>query len=305
MGRRAWAWTLVAALACGASAYGVWHRYRHSGLPPDYAAPDAPVAAAAARAATLRLALVLGSGGNRGHAHVGVLKVLEEAGLAPDLVVGASAGAAIGALRAAGLAAAEIERRALALDARSLADFTLSRHGYLSGAGLARYVNDAVGGRPLESLGLAFAAVATRLPTGEAVAFTRGNTGIAVQASAAIPGVFVPIRIRGAVYADGDLSSPVPVQAARRLGAARVIAVDVSADLADTPSLADIPLEWIERDVMRRALIDFEVLSADLVLRPKLPYFAGSSRAYKEMAIRAGEQAARAALPRLRELFAN
>jgi NTE family protein len=302
---RAWAWILAVALGSGALAYGLWYQYRHASLPADYAAADAPVAAAPVPPGARRVALVLGAGGNRGHAHVGVLKVLEEAGLEPDLLVGVSAGAVVGALRAAGLAAREIERRALALDARSLAGFTLSRHGYLSGAGLARYVNEAVGARALESLGLAFAAVATRLPTGEPVAFTRGNTGIAVQASAAIPGIFVPVRIRGAVYADGDLSSPVPVQAARRLGAVRVIAVDVSADLADTPSLDDIPFEWIERDVMRRAIIDFEIRAADLVLRPKLPYFAGSDRAYKEMAIGAGEQAARAALPRLRELFAR
>lgn len=292
---------LVAALAVIAGGYA-YYAYRTS-TPPVYAAADAPATGPIARPAAPRLALVLSSGGGRGYAHVGVLKVLHEAGIKPDLVVGTSVGALLGALYAAGLSADEIERRALTFDYDAVRDVTLSRHGELKGEGLQRFVNDAVGARPLEALDIAFAVVAADLSTGAAAVFTRGNTGVAVRASAATVGRFVPLRIGSALYADGDLVSPLPVRAARRLGARHVLAVDVSADPAVAP-LDEIPVEWAAAAVTRRVLIDAEAPEADLIVRPALPYYVPHTRAYREMAIARGEAAARAALPQLRALWA-
>lgn len=274
-----------------------WHTYRTS-KPLSYDGADAPTTAPISNK-TPRLALVLSSGGGRGYAHVGVLKVLDEAGIKPDLIVGTSVGALIGAMYAAGLAPAEIERRALDFDYSALQDYTLSRYGQLKGEGLVRFVNDAVGGRPIEALQIPLAIIATDLATGKTAVFTRGNTGIAVRASAASVGRIVPLRIGDAVYADGDLTSPLAVRAARRLGARHIIAVDVSADPAVAP-FDEIPITWTAEAVTRRALIEAEASDADIVVRPRLPYYVPHTRAYKEMAMRRGEEAAREALPRLK-----
>jgi NTE family protein len=152
---------LIVALAGGAWAWHVWR----ASTPISYAAADAPTSTGATRNKTPRLALVLSSGGGRGYAHVGVLKVLDEAGIKPDLIVGTSVGALIGALYAAGVPPAEIERRALAFEYGALEDFTVSRYGQFKGEGLVRFVNDAVSARPIEALPLAFAVVATDLRT--------------------------------------------------------------------------------------------------------------------------------------------
>jgi NTE family protein len=103
------------------------------------------------------------------------------------------------------------------------------------------------------------------------------------------------------LLADGDLTSPLPVRVARSLGARRVVAVDVSADPAVAP-FDEIPIAWTAEAVTRRALIDAEAPGADVIVRPRLPYYVPHTRAYKEMAMRRGEEAARAALPRLKAL---
>ena len=288
---------LLVALAAAGYAY---YAYRTS-TPVSYAGADAPSSAGLTSGTPPRLALVLSSGGGRGYAHVGVLKVLDEAGIKPDLVVGTSVGALIGSLYAAGLAPAEIERRALDFDYSALQDYTLSRYGQLKGEDLVRFVNDAVAAKPIESLEVPFAAVATDLATGRPTVFTRGNAGVAVRASASSIGRIVPLRIGNAVYADGDLTSPLPVRIARQLGARHVIAVDVSADPAVVP-FDEIPIEWTAEAVTRRALIDAEAPHADIVVRPRLPYYVPHTREYKEMAMRRGEEAARAALPQLKAI---
>lgn len=263
--------------------------------------PHAPRSDLASVTGPYRLALVLGSGGPRGFAQLGVLKVLDEAGIRPDLIVGSSAGALLGALAAAGLPAAEIERRALALSTADLFDLDLAS-GMVDGAALQRFVDRAVGGRSLEQLGTALVVVATRAGSGTPVAFTHGEVGIAVRASSAVPGSFRAVRIRGVVYVDGDVASPLPVRLARELGARRVVAVDVAQDVARAPPPAAAPSDWTRQAVERRVLIERERPSADLVIAPPLPYLTGFSVDYRRMAIAAGEAAAREALPRLRAL---
>lgn len=299
--RRVLAGLAIAAGAVMLAGGYAYYTYRTS-TAPVYAAADVPAGGPLPGRSAPRLALVLSSGGGRGYAHIGVLKVLHEAQIKPDLVVGTSVGALLGALYASGLAASEIERRALAMDYDAVRDFTLSRHGKLTGEGLQRFVNEAVDARPIEALEIAFAAVAANLSTGAPTVFTRGNTGAAVRASAATVGRFVPLRIGAGLYADGDLVSPLPVRAARRLSARYVIAVDVSVDPAVAP-LDEIPVAWAAEAVTRRALIESEAPEADVVVRPALPYYVPHTRAYREMAIARGEEAARAALPRLRAVW--
>ena len=210
-------------------------------------APRPPAALrAAVGTAPPRVALVLGSGGPRGFAHIGVLKVLDEEGIRPDLVIGSSVGAMVGALYAAGLDAKQLERLAYEINVMEFFEFRMldrrPRHRP-RGAGLRE--RRASHGAPIERLKMPFAAAATRERDGELVIFNRGDTGLAVRAASASPGQFEPVRIGDEHYVDGDEASPVPIRAARKLGAQVVIAVDVSAYLKDTPPSA--PQDWVDQ----------------------------------------------------------
>lgn len=248
-----------------------------------------------------RTALVLGSGGPRGFAHVGVLKVLEAAGIEPALVIGSSAGAIVGSLYAAKISTGEIERRALELGLTDIADPAFLRPNRLIGRAMQNFINAAVGNALIEFLPRRFCAVAAPVGKNELVAFTAGHTGAAVRASAALPSMFLPCTIGGVTYEDGDLVSPVPIRVARALGATRVVAVDVSAFLEDTPDRA--PESWKSRDAERRAIIDEEARDADLLLRIRTQYYTGASRDYRESLIRSADAQTRAALPRVRALL--
>lgn len=244
-----------------------------------------------------KTALVLGSGGPRGFAHVGVLKVLAAAGIEPALVVGSSAGAIVGALYAAKIAPSEIERRALDLGISEIADPAFLQPTKFIGRALQNFINGVVGQRTIEELPRKFCAVAAPVGKSELVAFTCGNTGAAVRASAALASMFRPTYIAGVAYEDGDMVSPVPIQIARTLGATRIVAVDVSAFLEDTPDRA--PESWRTRDAERRAVIDYEAKGADFLLRVRLPYYAGGSREYRENLIRLADAQTRGALDRI------
>lgn len=244
-----------------------------------------------------RTALVLGSGGPRGFAHIGVLKVLEAAGIEPALVVGSSAGAIAGALYAAKIPAPEIERRALDLGITEIADPAFLQPTKFIGRALQNFINGVVEERAIEALPRKFCAVAAPVGKSELVAFTCGNTGAAVRASAALPSMFRPVYIGGVAYEDSDMVSPVPIQIASTLGATRIVAVDVSAFLEDTPDRA--PESWRTRDAERRAVIDSEAKGADFLLRVRLPYYAGASREYRENLIRLADAQTRIALDRI------
>lgn len=238
-----------------------------------------------------RVALVLGSGGHRGFAHVGVLKVLAENGIRPDLIIGSSIGAVVGALRAAGMSATELEKLAYNLNMFELFEFRTLLGKPATGRAVQDFVNRRVQNRVIEELPMAFAAAATRVRDHALVLFNRGDTGLAVRASAASPEEFEPVRISGDLYVDGDEASPVPIRAARRMGARVVIAVDVSAYLRETP--AGVPAEWKEKDARRAKQIAAEAPEADVLIHPDLGYYAGRSEAYRRRVIAIGERAAR------------
>jgi NTE family protein len=252
----------------------------------DHDGADAPRALPLAR--PVRTAWVLSSGGPRGFTHVGVLRALHELGLKPDLIVGASAGALVGALYASGMHPAAIEAMSLDLQPLSLARVALGGSERLSGAPVAELVRDHAAVLQLERMPIAMACVAARQRDGAAVAFTAGDAGLAVQASAAIEGRFAPVRIRGERYVDADWTSPLPVRLARALGARRVIAVDASAHLDRVPQGAE---RYREGDLRKKALIDADAAHADLVLKPDFGYWVSLSREFRERAIAAGYRA--------------
>ena len=181
------------------------------------ATPTASNAPPAAVTKPLKLGLALGGGAARGFAHVGVIAVLEEAGLRPQLVVGTSAGSLVAALYASGKTSAQLQQTALNMDEVAITDWMLPiiGRGMFRGDALARYVNELVAGRLIENMAIPLGIVATDLGSGQAVLFQKGDTGTAVRASSAVPAVFVPVKINGREYVDGGLVSPVPVRYAR------------------------------------------------------------------------------------------
>ena len=240
---------------------------------------------------------MLGSGGHRGFAHIGVLKVLDENRIRPDLIVGTSVGAVVGALYAAGQSATGIEQLAYDLSVLDLFDLRMVLKEPATGMRTQELVSKHVGGRLIEQLPIAFAAAATRQRDAVLVLFNRGDTGVAVRASGASPGQFEPVRISGESYVDGDVASPVPIRAARRMGARVVIAVDVSAYAENTP--AGVPAEWIRKDARRAQQVAREAPEADVLIHPDIGYYAGGSEEYRHRVIMAAERAARAQLPAL------
>ena len=265
----------------------------------DHNGPNAPQALALPRAP--RTAWVFSSGGPRGFVHVGVLKALDELGLAPDVIVGASAGALVGSLYAAGLSARAVEALALDLQPISLARLAWGQDERLSGAAIADLVREYAPQTQLERMPLAMACVATRQRDNIAVAFTAGDAGLAVQASSAIEGQFAPVRIRGERYLDADWTTPLPVRVARTLGAQRVLAIDASAHLDRAPPGAE---RYRASDLRKQALVNADAAQADHLLKPDFGYWVSLSREFRERAIEAGYRETLAQAAALRGLHA-
>ena len=255
--------------------------------------------------APVKIGLALGGGAARGFAHIGVIKALEAQGIVPDIIVGTSAGAVVGALYASGLSGFELQKIALDMDASQIGDWSLPDRGVFKGEALQNFVNGAVANRPLEKLPRTFAVVATDLKSGEFVLFRAGNTGMAVRASAAVPGVFQPVSINGREYVDGGLVSPIPIRAARSLGANFVIAVDISVNPRDarTSSTLDVLLQTFT--IMGQSIGRYEKTEADIVIRPVTAELPATDFAGRHRAVLEGEKAAAAAMADIKDRLAR
>ena len=262
----------------------------------------APPAVAVAAPKPLKIGLALGGGAARGFAHIGVIAVLEEAGLKPQLVVGTSAGSLVAALYASGKTSAQLQQTALNMEEVALTDWMLPivGRGMFRGEALGRYVNDLVAGRLIENMVIPLGIVATDLNSGEALLFQRGDTGTAVRASSAVPAVFLPVKINGREYVDGGLVSPVPVRFARRMGADVVVAVDISSPPEGNPSDGTLQILLQTFAIMGKSINQYELKDADVVVRPSQVGLKGADFSSRQRAIDAGRAAMLAALPALR-----
>jgi NTE family protein len=194
------------------------------------AKPSAHVGLGAARRPLI--ALVLGGGAARGFAHIGVIRALQTRGIKPDIVVGTSIGAAVGGAFVAGHLD-NFEEWARSLQARSVfgyLDIQLNGSGLIGGNKLAARLQEAFGKTRIDDLQTKFAAVATEIKTGHEIWLTHGRLVEAIRASYALPGIFTPVLIGDRWLVDGALVNPVPVSAARALGAEIVIAVSLNSD---------------------------------------------------------------------------
>ena len=253
-----------------------------------------------------KIGLALGGGAARGFAHVGVIQVLEEAGIKPDYVVGTSAGSLVAAFYASGKTGAQLQVISENMEEAALTDWTLPfiSRGMLRGEALARYVSGQVGGRKIESFPLPLGIVATDLHNGKGVLFQTGDTATAVRASSSVPGVFQPVKIGTREYVDGGLVSPVPVRYARQMGAEVVIAVDISATPESNPALSTMDIMLQTFAIMSLSINSFELKEADVAVRPSLAGVSSADFASKRRSIEAGRAAMIAALPLLRTAIA-
>jgi NTE family protein len=253
----------------------------------------------------LKIALALGGGAARGFAHIGVIKALEAQGIVPDMVVGTSAGSVVGALYASGMSGFELQNLALTMQENMLADWTLPNRGVLKGEALQAFINQKVKNLPIQKMPKPLGVVATDLQSGEKMLFRRGDTGMAVRASSAVPGMFQPVEIGGRDYVDGGLTSPVPALVARSMGADFVIAVDIS-NVSRRDRLSgtlDVLLQTFA--IMGHAISSHELEDADVVIRPKTGAVSSTDFEDRHLAILEGEKAAAAAMPELKARLAR
>ena len=251
------------------------------------------------------LGLALGGGFARGIAHIGVLKVLEEAQIPISFVAGTSVGALIGAAYCGGLSTAELEQIAFQVRSRHIAQWTLSKLGLASNQRMAVFLHRILKQKSFEDLKIPLAIAATDFNTGEGVLFRSGPLIDAVRASCAYPGMFLPVEINGRLLVDGMLAYPVPSIPLRMMGARRVLSIHLKGGLNRTGprhvfdvigQSFSIALEHNAR-VWRGA--------SDLVVEPDVTGFEYDDFARAGEMIRAGEVAMRQALPQVQRWFAS
>ncbi len=252
------------------------------------------------------IALVLGSGGARGYAHIGAIEILEKNNIHPDFIVGTSAGSIVGSLYASGKNSSELREIALNLKANDVRDVTLDKKGFFEGKKVEDFINKEVNNTPLQSLKIPMYVIATELKEGKKVVFNYGNTGQAVRASVAIPSMFIPTKIGDDEYVDGGLVSPVPVDVAKKLGADIVIGVDILAQPVHTETSNIWGLFNQNINIMQKHLAQEELKGADIVIQPdlreKVHIFDVSGR---EITMLAGQNATQKILPELRKIIDN
>ena len=251
-----------------------------------------------------KIALVLGAGASRGFAHVGVVKVLEMNKIPIHMVVGTSAGSVIGSLYAYGNSAFKLQETALSIEKSDIIDpLIVPTNGFIKGDKLEEFINKALKNTTIDRLKIPFYAVATDIQSGQEFLFSRGNTGTAVRASCAIPGVFRPVKIGDRMYVDGGMVSPVAVDAARKLGANVVIAVDISSALDRTQPEATMETIVQSINIMYAKLAAVQLCNADVVIRPKVGHIASFDFAKRHEAILEGEKATTEVLPQIIDIL--
>lgn len=270
---------------------------------------------------TPKIGLALGTGAARGLAHIGVLKALKEAEIPIDMVAGTSMGAMVGACFANDGDISTAEKMALMTDWRQVArllDLKLSflGKGLIRGQRIEALLHSLIGDTEFKDLKIPFAAVATDVNTGKEVVIRNGSVIQAVRASISIPGIFVPATFEGKCLVDGGLTNPVPADVLRDMGAKFVIAVNVlvapwkskkAANVREGDGTDEMPsifktlfqsLYIMEYEIIRQRLP-----KADIIITPDTSHIAAFEFHRGEEAILAGYQAARNALPKIRNLI--
>lgn len=253
-----------------------------------------------------RVAVVLGGGAFRGIAHVGVLKVFEEEKIPIDLIIGTSAGSLIGALYADNPHVDSLYPLINATKSSEIFDFSLtySKLGYVSGEKLQEFISKHASVKNIEDTKIPFVAISADLLKGETVALASGPLAPSVNASCAIPEIFVPVKMYGKILVDGGVMNNVAADVAREYGAILVIAVDVMNDFDTVPVIKD--RKAVSRRIARMTmhlLCHERMEQADIVVIPDLNGMPYMSDKYNQRMYDAGVKAAREMMPEIQKLL--
>lgn len=255
----------------------------------------------------MRLALVLGAGGARGMAHIGVLEEFEKAGIPVDLIVGSSAGSLVGSLYARNPNACEIKAELARLRKDDFLEFNLfiRCQALCYGYGLKKFLLKHLGNSHFEELQIPLVVVATDLYEGDLVVLGSGAVAPAVHASCAYPLVLSPVKVHGKVLVDGGVINPIPVQIARQHSPDVIVAVDISSYLPQRKpnNLFGVAKRCTEIQFLTQS--NLCVGGADYVIKPELGEVGTFDHTYNEEVYLAGRHAARAAIPAIRQILSE
>lgn len=248
------------------------------------------------------IGLVLGSGGAKGFAHIGVIKALEEHQIPVDVIAGSSMGSMVGAFYAMGMRPNMMEGLATSLKWRHWLDLTVPKMGMVLGDKVRDMVALLTKNGDIRDAKLPLAIVATELTRQQSVCFRSGRIADAVRASISIPGVFIPYVWQDGVYVDGGVLNPLPIEIAYSLGADVVIAVDVSATTLGTPpeSMVDVIMQSL--DIMQSHAFSLRNTTATVTISPDLREVGTSNFHKARQAIDAGYEATIKLMPKIIEV---
>lgn len=265
------------------------------------------------------LGYALGSGSAKGFAHIGVLSVLEEIGIRPQVIAGSSIGAIVGAFYAAGYSALELRELALSLDLRelmTLSDLRTRGRALANGDTVERFLRARLPAT-FEELSVPFGCVSSDLRSGERVLHTTGDLPRAIRASLSVPALFSPVESDGRLLIDGGVTEPVPIAAAKEIGAGRIIAVTLYGQSSSLTSeltgggtilerllsrAGSVQIAMASVDLMQARIAEETLGDADIVIRPDVNSFSQLSWLNAEELIENGERATRACLEAIRDL---
>lgn len=252
-----------------------------------------------------KIAVVLGAGAAKGFAHIGVLKVLESQKVPINMIVGTSSGSFVGSLYAFGFDAYTVQKIGMALNKSDVAELTVPDNGFVKGDKIRDFINMQLRNTVMEKLRIPFYAVATNLRNGEPTIFATGNTGMAVQASCAVPGIFQPASFAGTSYVDGGVVDPLAVDVARHYGADVVIAVDITSAIGNAIPVGAMDTIMKSIEIMYNKISQIPISKADVVIKPQVGFVGSADFDHRNEAIMEGEKAAWAAMPRINAILSK
>ncbi len=250
-----------------------------------------------------KIGLVLGAGGARGYAHIGVLQVLEQANIHADFVVGCSAGAIAAALYASGQDMTQLAQLFTYPGfSKRLIDIAPSREGLVKGDKFLEVVRLLTKNADFADLPIPLAVVATDIERGELVIFREGNVAEAVRASISIPGFFKPYRYRDRLLVDGAVISRLPIHVAREMGADKILAVDVKKEsMTKVTSAKDVLLRTVE--ILEEEVFRYHCHDADYLLQPDVGQVGTYQLDRAEEVIKIGFDSAQEKIEEIKEIF--
>ncbi|MGB6596284.1 MAG: patatin-like phospholipase family protein [Candidatus Acidiferrum sp.] len=246
-----------------------------------------------------RVGLALSGGFARGIAHIGVLRILREAGIPVDMIAGTSVGALIGAAYCAGTPLDEMERIGATTSFADFGRWTPSWLGLATNQRLEKFLAQFTPLKTFEEMSTPLAIAATDISSGVSVYYTRGPVGLPLRASCAYPGLFVPIQYEGRTLVDGFLTAPVPLEGALLLGADIVIAVYLEAGNLEQPRTFTDVLSRSFTIIQRHTDLTWRQ-QADVIIEPDVTPFVWDDFTKTPQMVAAGAAAALAALPQIR-----